>query len=153
MRNGRVWLCVGPLLLCLLDGGLTLQGQSDAYWDGQYEQAREFNPLGLWPLQQHPLLFLAALLCWGLAFCASILYLPENLARPLSFAVQFGHTLGAASWVVRLGAFGWLLCVPLLLASRMVFDRTWRRAAPQAVTEPGQVAAGPDAACPNSTTM
>jgi hypothetical protein len=126
MRQGRAWLCVGPLLFCLLDGVLTLQGQSDAYWGGAYEQAHELNPLGLWPLQRHPSLFAAALGAWVLAFTAALFLLPALFARPLAFAVQVGHTLGAASWLVRLGACGWLACLPLLLASRLVLDRTWR---------------------------
>ena len=126
MQKGRAWLCVGPVFFCLLDGGLTLQGQSDAYWAGHYEQANEANPLGLWPLQGHPLLFVAVLLCWVLVFCTAIFRLPANLALPLSFAVQFGHTIGVATWLVRLGAFGWLAGILLLLASRLVLDWAWQ---------------------------
>jgi hypothetical protein len=150
MRNGRTWLCAGPLLFCLVDGGLTLQGQPDAYWAGHYEQAQELNPLGRWPLQAHPLLFAAALVCWGLAFCSAILYLRETLARPLAFAVQLGHTLGAASWLVRLGVLGWLLCVPLLFASRLVLDWTWKWSTLLPLTDPGQVAAGQEGVHPSS---
>jgi hypothetical protein len=149
MRTGRGWLCIGPLLFCLLDGGLTLQGQPDAYWAGQYDWAVELNPLGRWPLQAHPAWFAAALLCWALAFCSAILYLPDNLARPFSFAVQFGHTLGAASWLARLGVSGWILCVPLLFASRLVFDWTWRQGALVTVTE----AQRREETCPDSTHM
>jgi hypothetical protein len=138
MRQGRAWLCIGPVFFCLLDGVLTLLGQSDAYWNGQYEQARELNPLGLWPLQQHPALFAAALLGWVGVFGTAIFCLPSNLARPLAFAVQFGHTLGAASWLVRLGTFGWLACVPLLLASRRVLDWTWRQPASPGTPQPGR---------------
>jgi hypothetical protein len=137
MHAGRVCLCVGPVLFCLLDGGLTLQGQPDAYWAGDFHQARELNPLGRWPLERHPLLFGAALLCWGCVFCTAILRLPARLARPLSLAVQLGHTLGAASWLVRLGVPGWLLVFPLLLASRLVFDWAWKRSALLAKTELG----------------
>jgi hypothetical protein len=130
MNRGRAWLCVGPVLFCLLDGVLTLHGQPDAYWAGDYREAMELNPLGLWPLQQHPLLFVAALVCWVMVFCMFIILLPENLARPLSFAVQLGHTIGGASWLARLGTFGWVGSALLLLASRAVLDFTWRRAAP-----------------------
>src|SRR5207253_4049573 len=96
-------------------------------WGGHYEEARELNPLGRWPLERHPVLFGAALLCWGCVFCTALLRLPARLARPLSLAVQLGHTLGAASWLVRLGVLGWFLVFPLLFASRLVFDSAWKR--------------------------
>jgi hypothetical protein len=130
MRAGRAWLCVGPVLLCLLDAGLTLQGQSAAYWAGSYDQARELNPLGRWPLQTHPLLFAAAVLCWVAVFCTAIFLLPARRARLVSLAVQFGHTVGAGSWLVRAGAFSWLTAVLLLSGSALLLQ--WaRRPAPR----------------------
>src|SRR5205823_11479721 len=119
MEGKRAWLCLGPLLLCLLDGVLTLAGQPGEYWQGDFEQAVEWNPVGRWPLQRHPLLFVAVLACWMAGFTGAICLLPGNLTRPVAFAVQVGHTLGAASWLVRSGVYGWLACVPLLLASRL----------------------------------
>jgi hypothetical protein len=124
------------VLFCLLDGGLTLQGQPDAYWQ-DYGNAEELNPLGLWPLQRHPLLFVAALLCWVVVFCTSIVLLSDNLARPLSFVVQLGHTVGGASWLGRPGGLSWMAAALLLLASRAVLDLTWRRANPADRPSPG----------------
>jgi hypothetical protein len=57
----------------------------------------------------------------------------------LSLAVQLGHTLGAASWLVQLGVLGWLLVLPLLFASRLVFDWVWRTSAPLRNSPPGEV--------------
>jgi hypothetical protein len=125
MRAGRAWLCVGPVLLCLLDAGLTLQGQSAAYWAGSYDQARELNPLGRWPLQTHPVLFAAAVLCWVAVFCTAIFRLRARTARLLSPAVQFGHTVGAASWLARAGALGWLVAVLLLSGSGLLLEGAW----------------------------
>ena len=136
MWQGRVWLCVGPVLLCLLDGGLTLQGQPDVYWAGHYEHASELNPLGRWPLERHPLLFAAALLCWVVLFCASLFYLSDPWARPASLAVQFGHTVGAASWLLKAGAFGWLAGVLLFSAALPLLDRLWRSSRPPAPLSP-----------------
>src|SRR5262249_14677830 len=48
----------------------------------------------------------------------------------------FGHTLGAASWLVRMGALGWLACVPLFLASRAVLGWAWGRPGRQGAPEP-----------------
>jgi hypothetical protein len=39
-----MWLVVPPMLLCLLDFGLTLYGQSDAYWSGDYSDVNEMSP-------------------------------------------------------------------------------------------------------------
>jgi hypothetical protein len=121
----RCWLLLGPLLFCILDGALTLQGQSHEYWEGRFDLAEEMNPLGLWPLQRGPSVFAIALLCWITVFCLGIVLLPENLARPLAFAVQLGHSLGAASWLTRHGIIGWLALIVLLLSSRIILDRTW----------------------------
>src|ERR1700730_9226914 len=118
----RAWLILGPLLFCLLDGGLTLHGQSGAYWEGQYDQAEEMNPIGLWPLQQGPGVFILALCCWIVVFCTAIVAIAENLARPLAFAVQLGHSLGAASWLIRHGPAGWLGVALLLVSSRIILD-------------------------------
>ena len=123
----RCWLLLGPLLFCILDGGLTLQGQSQRYWDGRYDQAEEMNPLGLWPLRQGPDMFLIALFCWITTFGFAIFLLPENLARVLAFAVQLGHSLGASSWLARHGIFGWAALASLLLCSRLILDWTWKK--------------------------
>jgi hypothetical protein len=125
MRTGRAWLCAGPVLLCLLDGGLTLQGQSEAYWAGHYEQANEANPLGRWPLEGHPLCFVAVLACWILIFCTSICRLPGKLARLAALVVQLGHTFGAATWLLRADAFGWLAGLLVLSVSWLVLSWWW----------------------------
>jgi hypothetical protein len=124
MPKNRWCLCVGPVLFCVLDGCLTLRGQSAEYWSGDFRLAEELNPLGLWALERHPIVFAIVLCCWIGVFAASILFLPTNLAMLVSFAVQMGHTLGASSWVIR--EYGWLACVPVLIASRLVLDLAWR---------------------------
>lgn len=85
------------------------------------------NPLGLWPLQQGPSVFVVVLFFWIMIFAAAILVLPENMARLLAFAVQLGHSLGAASWLPRHGIVGWVALVLLLLLSRIILDWTWKR--------------------------
>jgi hypothetical protein len=124
----RSWLCIGPAILCLLDGGLTLLGQSDFYWSGKFHEALEWNPLALWILRQHPLLFTLGLILWMAIFCTLIVSLPSNLARLLAFSVQLGHTVGAATWLTRMGAWGWVGVAVLFLGSRLLLDRTWERA-------------------------
>jgi hypothetical protein len=129
VMRSRVWLCVGPLLFCLLDGAVTLHGQPAAYWAGQYDQAVEWNPLVRWFMVRHPLLLLAGACGWVLLFSSLILLLPDNTARVVAFLVQLDHTIGAASWLTRFGALGWAGCVALFLVSRAVMEVTWRAAA------------------------
>lgn len=62
MNRGHAWLCCGPAIFCVLDCVLTLHGQPQVYWAGQFEQAVEFNPPFLWLLQLHPLAFLVGVL-------------------------------------------------------------------------------------------
>jgi hypothetical protein len=126
MSKNRIWLCLGPTLLCLLDGCLTLYGQPAAYWQGSTHLAEELNPLGLWALERHPLCFTAVLLCWIGAFATIILSLPLGVAVACSFLIQLGHTVGAALWVIR--EFGWIACIPLLLASSVALEMTWKKA-------------------------
>jgi hypothetical protein len=124
MPKGRLCLCLGPIFFCLLDGCLTLHGQAEEYWNGNYRLVEELNPLGRWALEIHPLVFVTVLLCWIGFFSACILLLPKNLAMVCSFLVQMGHTLGSCSWAIR--DHGWLACIPLLIASRLVLDWTWK---------------------------
>ncbi len=124
---GRSWLCVGPLFFCFLDVFLTLQGQSDAYWSGDYSQVTEWNPLARWTLEVHPLLFLLNVVIRMGVACLLILVLRESLARPLAFVVQLGHSLGAASWLTRWGILGWVGVVVMLWLSRILLDWTWKR--------------------------
>jgi hypothetical protein len=124
----RAWMCLGPIVFSLLDEALTLRGQSAEYWSGDYDQVLEWNPLPHWALRQHPLYFVIGGLFWAAIFCMLIAYLPSNMARLLAFVVQFGHTLGAGSWLIRMGPWGWVAAVLLVCLSRIVFDWTWRRA-------------------------
>jgi hypothetical protein len=121
----RVVFCVGPVFACLLDVLLTLRGQPDAYWHGDYEQVMELNPLGSWCLQWHPLLFAAGGLVWLAAVVVLILRLPRHFALPLAFVVQAAHTLGAASWLLRAGSGGTSAALVLLLLSSWWLHRTW----------------------------
>ena len=123
MFKNRLRLCSGPILFCLLDGALTLFGQAGEYWAGNFKLAEEWNPVGRWALEQHPMIFATVLLCWLGTVSILILSLPVNLALVASFAIQLGHTVGAVSWVYR--DFGSLACIPLLVVSRLVLDLTW----------------------------
>jgi hypothetical protein len=98
MKRERLWLCVAPAALCLLDYSLTLLGQPATYWAGNYASYNEDDPLGGWALGKHPLAFLVYMLLWIALVSAPVLVLPRSLAKIVSLAVAMGHATGAASW-------------------------------------------------------
>ena len=59
IRGRLLGLCVPPVLLSFVDGGLTLAGQSADYWDGYYGAVNEMSPTFNHPLAHHPLAFVA----------------------------------------------------------------------------------------------
>ena len=93
-----LWLAVPPVVLCALDFGLTLYGQSDAYWAGNYSDVNEISPSFAQNLAIHPLPFVAAAMIWIGLFSAIISLLPEALALTLAVAIVLGHMAGAATW-------------------------------------------------------
>ena len=121
-------MCLGPVIFSILDEVLTLLGQPAEYWSGNFDQVLEWNPLANWALCQDPTYFVIGSLFWAVIYCTSILCLPANAARVLAFLVQFGHTLGASSWLARMGPVGWVAAVALIAISRLVLDFTWKRA-------------------------
>lgn len=130
MRRANAWLCLGPVLFYTLDLSLTLGGQSRAYWDGSFDKVHEASAFPRWLLMQHPLLLPAVGYTWIGGMCAMMLWLPGSLARIVGFILQFGHTLGAASWLVLKLPFGWGAAAALIFASSLLLDWTWKRQSP-----------------------
>lgn len=126
----KLWLCLPPFLFALLDAGLTLHGQPDPYWSGDYSHPLELNPVGAWLLRQHPLTFALGTFGWALGFSTIILTLPARPAFWLAVLLALGHGVGVASWLLRLGptdfsagaalSAGGGAAGPLLLAARPV---------------------------------
>ena len=105
-RPQSLWLIAPPIVLCCLDFGLTLYGQSDAYWNGNYSQIIEISPSFGKYLSVHPLAFVGAALLWIAIFSALIAILPEKAAMTMSICVVLGHMTGAASWLAyRFGSY------------------------------------------------
>jgi hypothetical protein len=126
-RSGRYWLWTAPVLLCLLDQGLTLCGQPSAYWAGDYTKAEEGNPIGRWCLEQHPAAFAAETFLWIALFGSLVVLLPWQLAKTVSLGVALGHIVGSAMWIWwRLEQY-WLFPV-LLLSSAGLIVWTWEQA-------------------------
>lgn len=127
MKRRKVWLCVPPFVLCMLDQGITLYGQGPEYWRGNRSVAAEGNPWFYWLLLQHPLAFEAGILAWVAVFCVVILALPRRAAMTLSIAIVIGHTWGTATWLCYLFPLGYWFALALFLASAIVIVATWER--------------------------
>jgi hypothetical protein len=98
----RLWLCVPPVVLCGLDGALTLWGQPPQYWTSGYNTFHEANPLAAWLLTVHPLAFAAAGLAYCLGVCAAVSWLPLRYSVAMTTLVSLGHAVGVVSWVATL---------------------------------------------------
>ena len=128
----RMRLCLAPLLPKILDMTLTLAGQCAAYWNGDYSQVAEDNPLMRWFLEQHPLGFVVVSLV-GMAFYVCLIYwLPPKLGRLVALIAIVVHTYGAASWLmIGLGHYMYMGCLPLLVGARWVQEWTWQNMGPR----------------------
>jgi hypothetical protein len=115
-----VGLCLPPLVLAVLDGTLTLAGQSAEYWGGEYAEVNEGSPTFRYLLGVHPLAYAGGMATWMAVFVGLILLLPDTLALIVSIAVTFGHTGGAAAWLVWVFAYGYQVANGLLLAAAVV---------------------------------
>jgi hypothetical protein len=107
--RGLAWLPALPLAACAADVALTLHGQPESYWQGDYGSVIEGNPIPRWFLEVHPLAFAGLVLAWVGTIVVGLRVLPRRWAVTASLAIVFGHTVGAASWLLRDGpARPWL---------------------------------------------
>ena len=126
-RRARLWLCLPPLLLLLIDAALTLYGQPDGYWQGDFLLRREMNPVFDRLLSWRPAAFLGGCAAWGILITLVVVFSPRRVAFLAALACSLGHTCGAASWLVQAGTTGWALALLLLLAASQVFWWAARR--------------------------
>ena len=127
MRKRRVWLCVPPFALCVLDQTITLVGQPAAYWGGDYSLAHEGNPWFHWLLQQHPLAFEAGILAWITLFSSLIIFLPQRVAMTISIAIVLGHAWGASTWIYWRIPNGYWFVLALYLVSASLIVAVWEK--------------------------
>jgi hypothetical protein len=103
------------LAACALDNTLTLVVQSPEYWSGNYAAVNEGSPTYNQLLQIHPATFIAGSLVWAAIFLGIIVLLPHTLALIVSIAVTFGHSAGAATWLLWRFGYGYQMCNALFL--------------------------------------
>jgi len=133
MWKSKVWFCIPPIVLCLIDSTITLIGQSAEYWQGNYELANEGCPPMCVMLQMHPLAFEGAIFAWIFAFVAVLLLVPRWLGRSLSIAILLGHTWGTYTWLEFRFHYGYWTMIALFLFSGLLtglcFEKSERVAA------------------------
>jgi hypothetical protein len=129
MAERRIWLCVPPVTLGVIDHAVTLAGQPRAYWGGGFHEARELAPHGYWLLSQHPIVFLSVGAVW-LAACVTLVYLlPRRAALAASLAVVIGHAWGIGTWLPLLCyPNGYWLCLGFFLLTSALVVFAWERA-------------------------
>jgi hypothetical protein len=127
MRLQRLWWCLPAAVLCAADGLLTLWGQPEAYWSGDFAKAREGHPVAAWFLTRHPLLFAAAGVPYLLLVAVAVMRLPRRVAAVLAAGVAAGHAFAVAAWCWTLFREPLLVLVPaaLVVVGFAVF--AWRR--------------------------
>jgi hypothetical protein len=128
-------LCLPPLAFAVLDGSLTLAGQSAEYWSGAYARVNEASPTFHDLLAIHPLAFAGGFLGWMAVFVGLILLLPDTLALIVCLVVTLGHTVGAATWIVWRFNYGYQACNGLFLLAAVSLALGirwgWRAGPPQ----------------------
>ncbi|MEX0676045.1 MAG: hypothetical protein WD063_03150 [Pirellulales bacterium] len=90
----------------ILDGTLTLCGQSAEYWQGNYENVNESHPVFRLFLQYHPGVFAAGVLLVHLVLAGLILLLPQTLALGTSITVATVSCFYASTWLREFGLGG-----------------------------------------------
>ncbi|MGD0552927.1 MAG: hypothetical protein ABSB25_09780 [Sedimentisphaerales bacterium] len=134
----KLWLCVPFAALCVVDFGLTLAGQSPAYWQGNYSAVGEWFPLFALVLRHGPILFLFMSLLWIFVFSTLIVVLPDIFSQILSLTLVIGNTCGALTWLAFRFRFNPLLCMLLFVLSAAIFIITqarWRMTQPAHAAE------------------
>lgn len=117
-----LWLIVPPALMALLDAGITLYGQSSAYWSGNYAAVSEASPSFAGYLAIHPLCFLTVIFVWIVIFSLIVLLLPETPGLCVSVAVLLGHMFGTSTWLLyNIRSYQLTMALILLTAVILVF--------------------------------
>jgi len=121
-----IWLPFLPTSVCLADVGLTLYGQPNAYWQGNYLNVIEGNPIPRYFLQFHPLAFGALVLAWIVCFTLIILLVPRRWSVYACCLVIFNHAVGATAWLVRSGLSGAWLSLAFLVMVAILTIPVWK---------------------------
>jgi hypothetical protein len=124
----KLWLCLPPVLLGLVDDGITLWFQRSEYWAGDYSAALEANPHAFWLMQRHPLVYQVAFVAYLAVVCVLTLKLPRRLSLILSLGVTIGHTWGATTWLPERVPEDYWISIALCALAAILVVLSWEAA-------------------------
>ncbi len=127
MHPRRLWWCLPAIVLCGTDGLLTLCGQPEAYWSGNFASINEGHPVPAWFLSLHPLAFAAAGVPYLVLVVALVLWLPRRWAVLAAVAVASGHAFAAILWCRNLLDQPAFAIVPMALVVVALGWVAWQR--------------------------
>jgi hypothetical protein len=127
VTRDRAWLVMPAWLWLAADVALTLAGQPNDYWKGDYTNAVEANPLAYPILARGPWPFLLLAAVWAMLIGVAVACLSHQLAGWFVFLAAVVHAVGGGTWLARLGSWGWALTLLYLLAASEVSWWCWRR--------------------------
>lgn len=128
MNRPKLLLCVPPVALALLDGGLTLALQPAEYWKNA-ATVNEASPLWAVFLSHSPLAYAAAATVYLAIVCALIRFLSKRAAFVVSLTVSLWHIVGASTWILgNYGPAGYWGGTFAILVIAFLLLRTWEMA-------------------------
>jgi hypothetical protein len=127
LRRQHLWLLVAPVVVHLLDAGLTLWGQPSAYWQPGRTQVNELSPEANQLLHIHPAAFLGGVAAWMAVYSSLIFLLPRWPAMVVAATVTIGHMVWACSWVQAYCPYYYQACNVLCLLPALLIASTFTR--------------------------
>ena len=110
-----LWMFFPILLPYICDITLTLIGQPEQYWQGNYLAVAEANPISHWFLAKHPVVYILYSIARFLGYGLFIAILPLKFSRIVSIFLILAHTVGAYGWAKNVFYVGYWERVGLLI--------------------------------------
>jgi hypothetical protein len=115
-----LWIFLPILIPYIFDIALTLIGQPEQYWQGNYQAVNEANPISHWFLAKHPVVYILYSIARFLGYGLFIAILPLKLSKIVSIYLILAHTIGAHGWAKNVFYVGYwermgMLLIPAIL--------------------------------------
>jgi len=123
----RLWF-IAPFWLCLaVDVTLTLAGQSEEYWNGDYTAATEANPFAHPILVIGPWIFALLAIGWSALLAGLAVWIPHRALAWIVVVLTVAHAIGGSTWLARIGMWGWILAIVYLALASEAAWWCWRK--------------------------
>src|SRR5262245_14755898 len=116
----RLWLLAPATGLCVVDAALTLRGQPEEYWAGDYSAAIEGNPFIHPLLAKGPHVFVGSVAGWIVLLALVVSVFRQPIVGWIAVLAAASHAVGGASWLAQVGPWGLLLaCLYIAFAAAL----------------------------------